>query len=80
MIVFEEKKELGLGEALNSLDMIQKVMDQMGSARKEVFASFIAMLMEEYCYQHDLNVVEELQMLTETAKRINDEMGKYEPN
>lgn len=80
MAGFEGKKELSLDEAIGTVDMIQKVMDRMGTERRDVFIAFMGMLMEEYCYRNDLNVVEEAETLMGAVKQVNDEMGKYEPD
>lgn len=74
-----EKRELAPDEIVRTLGLVNFVMEVAGKEDRHVFESFICMTMEEYCYQHDLNVVEEMQALTNIAKEINEKLGTYDP-
>ena len=62
------------------LDLQQKLETidaQMRKLSPEEFMPIYAMLLEEHCKRERLDVVEQFEMLAKTAKKINDELGRY---
>lgn len=41
------------------------------------FGSFLCMLSEEWCKQHDENVVEFTQTIAQMVTEVNNELGEY---
>ena len=61
------------------ISFISKNTDFINGLPPCEFMAFIAMAMEEWCFQNNENVVEVAKEIAENVERVNKMLGKYNP-
>ena len=56
---------------------IQNIKGEFLKLSQEAFESCICMLLEEYCKEHDLDIVERVDEIRDVVHMVNEELGKY---
>lgn len=64
-----------LAEGYNNTDF-----EILNKYEKTVAMSLMAMIMETYCAEHNLDVVEMIRDLADVAEAVNIDLGKYDPH
>ena len=61
------------------ISFISKNIDFINGLPPCEFMTFIAMAMEEWCFQNNENVVEVAREIAKEVERVNKILGKYNP-
>lgn len=66
-----------LEELIHVRNFYYAIKDDMAKMSQAAFETCICMLLEEYCREHDLNIVSEINSLIDVICMVNEELGKY---
>lgn len=56
---------------------VNELKDKLSCLSEEEFGTCICMLLEEYCREHEMDVVELSEKLHNTIQEVNKDLGKY---